>query len=156
MILVLLSLFLLDFVADKIPAVDSAMHSAGALLHPVVGAALFDLQAGGELPLMVNLLAGGAVAGSLHGARATARPAINGVSAGTGGPIASLLEDIASVLLVIVAFTLPVLAALIVVALMISGVVIVRRARRALRRRRAAAATPRYPTFQRRSGREPR
>lgn len=154
-ILVLLALFLLDFVADKVPAVDHAMHLAGSVIHPVAGAALFDLQAGGDLPFLVNVLLGGSVAGSLHAARATARPAINGVSGGMGAPFASLLEDIASLLLTLVAFLIPVLAGLVVLVMLVGAVMVARRARRMLRRRRAEAVTPRYPSHQRRGGPEP-
>lgn len=154
-ILALLALFILDFVADKVPAVDHAMHTAGLVIHPATGAALFDLQAGGDLPLLVNLLLGGSIAGGLHAARATARPAINGVSAGMGAPFASLLEDIASLLLTLVAFLIPALAALVVLVMLGGAVFVVRRTRRALRRRREASVTPRYPTHQRRGGAEP-
>lgn len=154
-ILALLALFVLDFVADKVPAVDHAMHLAGTVVHPVVGAALFDLQAGGDLPFLVNVLLGGSVAGSLHAARATARPAINGASGGMGAPFASLLEDIASLLLTLVAFLIPVLAGLVVLVMLVGAVMVARRARRLLRRRRTESVTPRYPTHQRRGGPEP-
>ncbi len=154
-ILALLALFILDFVADKVPAVDHAMHLAGTVIHPVAGAAVFDLQAGGDLPLLLNIVLGGTVAGSLHAARATARPAINGVSGGVGAPLASLLEDIASLLLTLVAFLIPALAGLVVVVMLIGAVMVARRARRLLRRRREEAVTPRYPTHRRRGGAEP-
>jgi hypothetical protein len=154
-ILALVALFVLDFVADKIPAVDHAMHAAGAIVHPVVGAALFDLQAGGHSPLAVNLLAGAGVAGTLHAARATARPVVNGASGGLGAPLVSLLEDIASLLLTLVAFLLPALAALVVIVLLVGAILLARRARRMLRRRAERAATPRYPSVRRRGGAEP-
>ncbi|MEH3052405.1 MAG: DUF4126 domain-containing protein [Patulibacter minatonensis] len=154
-ILALLALFVLDFVADKLPAVDHAMHLAGGVVHPVVGAALFESQAGGDVPLVPSLLLGAAVAGSLHAARAMARPAINGVSGGTGAPIASTMEDIAALLLTVVAFVIPALAGVVVALMLVGAVFVVRRARALVRERRRAAATPAYPQHQRRSGIEP-
>lgn len=151
-ILVLFSLFALDFVADKIPSVDAAMHRAGMLVHPLVGAALFDLQAGDASPLALNLLLGAVVAGTLHAGRAAARPAINGASGGLGAPLVSVLEDIASLLLTIGAFVLPLLAGIATIVMLVGAVVIGRRARRALRARADAARTPRYPLRRRRDG----
>ncbi|MBO9534377.1 MAG: DUF4126 domain-containing protein [Solirubrobacteraceae bacterium] len=149
-ILALMALFVLDFVADKVPAVDHAMHAVGTLIHPAAGAALFEVQAGGQVPLVVNLLAGATVAGSLHAARATARPVINGASAGLGAPLASLLEDLASVLLVIVAFLLPLVAGITVIVMLVGAFMIARKARRALKRRAELASTPRFPGAPRR------
>lgn len=154
-ILVLGALFVLDFVGDKVPVIDHALHAAGLVVHPAAGAALFDLQAGGELPLLVNLLAGGAVAGTLHAARATARPAINGASAGVGAPLTSLLEDIASLLLTLIAFLLPVLAALVVIAMLGAAVLLARRMRRLMRRGAELSVTPRYPMHRRRGAPPP-
>ncbi len=37
-------LTLVDFVADKIPAVDHAAHLVGALVHPIAGAIVFASQ----------------------------------------------------------------------------------------------------------------
>jgi hypothetical protein len=154
-ILSLLALFLLDFAADKIPVVDHAMHAAGLVIHPVAGAALFDLQAGSDLPLIVTVLAGGSIAGTLHAARAAARPAVNVASGGVGAPVLSLLEDGASLLLAVGAILFPAVAGTLVVVLLIVAVLLARRARAAMRRRRAASITPRYAAHQRRGSNEP-
>lgn len=154
-ILALGALFALDFVADKVPAVDHAMHTAGLAIHPIAGAALFDVQATGDSPLLLNLLLGAGVAGTIHMGRAAARPAINLSSGGLGAPFVSALEDFASLVLVIAAFALPVMAGLAVLVMLVGAVIIGHRARVALRRRKQLAATPRYPTHQRRGGNEP-
>ena len=40
-LLVIAVLALIDFIGDKVPAVDHAFHAAGLVIHPVVGAILF-------------------------------------------------------------------------------------------------------------------
>src|SRR5689334_8697887 len=54
-----------DFIADKVPAVDHVTHVIGAVVHPVAGAIVFGSQAGaiGNLPPAVALGAGLIVAG---------------------------------------------------------------------------------------------
>ncbi len=124
---------MLDFVGDKVPIVDHALHAAGVVVHPAAGAALFEAQAGSEVSLLVSLVLGGGSAGVLHAARATARPAVSGTTAGIGAPVMSILEDFAAVLLVIVAFLLPVVAGVVVILLLVGAVLAARHVRRLLR-----------------------
>lgn len=134
-LLVLGALFLLDFVADKVPIVDHALHAAGVVVHPAAGAVLFDAQAGSDVSFLVSLLIGGGSAGILHGARATARPAVSGATVGVGAPVMSILEDIAAFLLVLVAFLIPVVAGLVVIVLIVGAVLAARQMRRLIKRR---------------------
>jgi hypothetical protein len=138
----LTALFALDFVGDKIPIVDHALHAVGSVIHPVSGAVLFDAQAGNDVPTIVALLAGGGSAGLLHAARATARPAVSGATAGIGAPVLSIVEDFASLLLVIVAFVLPIIAGLVVILLLVGAFLAVRRVRRFARTRAAPIGAP--------------
>lgn len=141
-------IFTLDFIGDKVAVIDHALHAIGTIAHPVAGVVLFDSQAGAEFPLIVSLLLGGGTAGSLHAARATARPIINGASAGIGAPVASAIEDLVSAILVIVAFALPLLAVLLIALLFFIFYKAARRAARLAKRGRAvdaSAAPPRAP-----------
>lgn len=125
-----------DFVGDKIPAVDSVLHVAGVVVHPVAGAVVFAGQAGlaHDVPPVVPLLAGGGVAGGFHAARSAARPFVTALTAGIGNPVVSLLEDATSGTFTAVAVIVPLLAFLLVpaalVALLLAGRSAVRRTRR--------------------------
>lgn len=112
-------LFVADFVGDKIPGVDHVLHVVGTVVHPVSGALLFVGQTGieTEMPAAVAAVLGAATAESLHGGRAALRPASTATTAGFGNPVLSLGEDVASLILTIVAFALPLIALVVVIAL---------------------------------------
>ncbi len=101
-----------DFIADKIPAVDSVWHGIGALIAPVAGAVLFASQQNvlTDLHPAVAAIAGLVVAGGFHGSRAAARPISTAATGGLGNPVMSLVEDVLSGLLSLLAVFLPVLA----------------------------------------------
>ncbi len=128
-----------DFVGDKVPAVDHAVHAIGTVVHPAAGALLFTGQAGAEtdLPAVVTAVAGALVAGSVHGARAAVRPVSTTGTLGVGNPVLSAVEDAASAVLTALAFLLPVVAAAAVVAAGAGLVAVARRLRRSV---------PRVPT----------
>jgi hypothetical protein len=135
-LVVLAVLTIADFVGDKIPAVDSALHAVGTVIAPVSGAALFTGQTGADtdLPTLAAILLGGSVAATVHAGRATIRPISTVGTAGMANPVLSLIEDLGSLGLVLAAFIVPVLAALAVVALAVLIILMWRR-----RRRRAPA-----------------
>lgn len=129
-------LFVADFVGDKIPGVDHVLHAIGTVVHPVSGALLFVGQTGvdTDIPVAVAAILGAATAETLHGGRAALRPASTATTAGAGNPLLSLGEDVASLVLTILAFALPVVA-LVLVLVLIAGVVTgMRRLRRVGRR----------------------
>jgi hypothetical protein len=134
---VLAALFVADFVGDKIPGVDHALHLLGTVVHPVSGALLFVGQTGldTQIPAAVAAVLGAATAETLHGGRAALRPASTTATAGIGNPVLSLGEDVAALILTIVAFALPVVALLAVIALVAAVVTAARRLRRAGRAR---------------------
>ncbi|MCG9917203.1 MAG: DUF4126 domain-containing protein [Phenylobacterium sp.] len=132
-----------DFVADKVPAVDSVWHGIGALVAPVAGAILFASQQNvlTDLHPAVAAIAGLVVAGGFHGSRAAARPISTATTGGLGNPVMSLVEDVLSGLLSLLAVFLPVLAfglaglaAVLVILALVS-------ARRGLRNRQIRADT---------------
>jgi hypothetical protein len=136
-IVVLGMLLVADFVGDKVPAVDHALHAIGTVVHPASGAALFAGQTGlhTDIPALVSIVLGGGVAGALL------RPASTVTTAGIATPFVSLTEDVASALLIAVAFLAPLLGFLLVAALLVAAALGFRRLRRAVRNRRGRTQT---------------
>ena len=134
-LIVLGSLMVLDFVGDKVAVVDHALHLVGGVVAPLSGALLFVGPTGDEtsLPSLVALVLGAIVAGSIHTARATVRPAATATTAGTANPLLSLSEDATSGLLTALAFLAPVLAFALLVALLVGLVLAWRRVGKVLR-----------------------
>src|SRR3954451_14768650 len=112
-VLVLIGILaVLDFIGDKIPALDHVLHLAGLIVHPVAGAIVSlaaDSSAGGAHPVLAAAC-GLILAGCTHGARATARPAVTVSTAGVANPMISFIEDIVSLTLAVLAVLLLVLA----------------------------------------------
>ena len=126
---VLAVLFLADFVGDKVPGVDHVLHLLGTVIHPISGALLFVGQTGLEtgIPAAVAAVLGALTAGLLHGGRAAVRPASTTTTAGFGNPLLSLGEDVASLILTILAFALPLVALFLVIVLVAAAVSAARR-----------------------------
>jgi Domain of unknown function (DUF4126) len=118
-VIVLLAVaFAADFVGDKVPVVDHALHAAGTVVHPVAGALVFaaSTSVASDLPPVVGLLAGALVSGSLHAGRATVRPMSTASTAGAGNPLLSLGEDVSSAVLTALAVLVPILAVVLLIA----------------------------------------
>ena len=130
-------LFALDFVGDKVPAVDSLLHAAGTLVHPAAGAIVFagPTEIPTDVPSIVLFALGASVAGSLHATRATIRPVSTTMTAGAGNPVLSLAEDLVSAVLSVVAVFAPLLGAICLLAVVVLAVLWWRRVRRSRRRR---------------------
>jgi hypothetical protein len=139
---VLATLLVLDFVGDKVPAVDHALHAAGSVIAPASGAALFtgEVQTETDIPTVASIVAGAATAGAVHLLRAAVRAASTVATAGVANPFVSLAEDGSSAALTAISFVLPVLAFLLFVAL-VAGLFVLWRRRRA-RVRPGAAPSP--------------
>lgn len=112
-------LLLVEVVADKIPAVDHINDVLQTLVRPAAGGLLFAAATAGDgyVHPVVWVVAGVLVAGGVHAAKATARPAVNATTAGVGGPLVSALEDAAAFGMTVVAIAAPVLVACVVALL---------------------------------------
>jgi Domain of unknown function (DUF4126) len=121
------TLFLIEFIADKIPYVDSAWDAVHTFIRPPA-AALISYSAFGSVPeewkVGAALLAGG-VALTSHGAKATSRAAANTSPEPVSNWTLSLLEDGVAVFLAWMAATHPILTAAIVVVLVILAVLVI-------------------------------
>jgi hypothetical protein len=124
---VAIALFVIEFIADKIPYVDSAWDAVHTFIRPPA-AALIAYSAFGQVPeewkVGASLLAGG-VALTSHGAKATSRAAANTSPEPFSNWTLSILEDGAVVFLTWMAATHPVITALIVVVLVILAVLVI-------------------------------
>jgi hypothetical protein len=102
-------LYAIEFVADKVPYIDTIWDSVHTFIRPPA-AALMAYAAFGNVP-EVWRVAGGLLAGSIaltsHGAKASARAAINASPEPFSNWIASLSEDGIAVFLVWMAATHP-------------------------------------------------
>jgi hypothetical protein len=136
-LIVLGAAFVLDFVGDKVPAVDSLLHAAGTVVHPAAGAIVFagPTELPTDVPSIILFALCAGVAGSLHATRATVRPVSTTMTAGAGNPVLSLAEDVVSAVLSIVAVFAPLLGVICLLAVVVVAVVWWRRVRRSRRRR---------------------
>ncbi len=139
-------MYLVEFVADKVPFLDSAWDVAHTVIRPV-GSAMIGYALGGDSPDTEELWSG-AVAGGLalasHAVKATARAAINASPEPVSNVVASLTEDGVTIGVVALAVLAPVLTIAVVAILLLAGgtlaVAVSRLARRGLRRRRERRA----------------
>ena len=136
-LIVLGVLFVLDFVGDKVPAIDHMLHAIGTVVHPASGAIVFagPTEAPTDIPSVILFALGATVAGSLHATRATIRPASTTLTAGAGNPVLSFGEDVSSAVLSVVAVLAPLLGVLMLLVVAAVAVLWWRRIRRARRRR---------------------
>lgn len=118
---VLVVLVLIEFLVDKVPAVDSINDGIQTFIRPAAGAILFASNAGAisEAHPVVALICGLLVAGGVHAAKATARPIITGTTGGMLNPVVSFLEDVLSILVTILAILVPVLLLLLLLLVII-------------------------------------
>lgn len=124
-------LLVVEIVADKVPAVDHANDAVQTVVRPAVGG-LVALSASGHASVspVVLVVAGVLIAGGVHTAKATARPAVNVSTAGVGAPVVSTIEDVVAVIMTVLAFVAPFLAAALIILAVVVVVVMVRRWRR--------------------------
>lgn len=113
-------LLAVEFVADKIPAVDHANDVIQTLVRPAAGGllAVASSHQGGIQPWLL-LVAGVLVAGGVHAVKAAARPVVNVTTGGTGAPVVSTVEDVGALGVSVLAIAVPVLAFILVVAIVV-------------------------------------
>jgi uncharacterized membrane protein len=134
-ILILLSV--VEFFADKIPAVNHINDAIQTFIRPIAGAILFAASANvvTEIHPILSLTAGLLVAGSVHVVKSAAvRPAITATTAGIGDVPVSILEDVISTTLSVLSVVLPVVVGVVLLLLAIWIILwLTRRSRRSQR-----------------------
>jgi hypothetical protein len=116
----LVVLMLIEFFADKAPAINHANDVIQTFVRPAAGAVLFAASAGtvSNIHPIVAMIAGLLVAGSVHTVKAAAvRPAVTATTGGLGNIPVSLAEDVAAVVISIAAIIVPVVIAAIVIVI---------------------------------------
>jgi len=129
-------LFAFEFVADKIPYIDSAWDAISTVIRPTVGAILAALLSGEASTLNQAVIAttGGVVALVSHLVKSSLRLAINTSPEPASNIVASSGEDVAVAGVVTLAAFHPTAALIIAAILLLIGLVSVYFAFRAIRR----------------------
>ncbi len=124
-------LYVVEFAADKIPAVDHAWDAVHTFVRPAAGAAAAVAVVSGHHQhgwVILAAVLGGATSLLFHGVKATTRLGVTAATGGTGNWLVSIVEDVGVLGTALIALLLP--AAAVVLAL---GVLawLLRRRRRA-------------------------
>ncbi len=109
---VLVVLSIVEFFADKIPAINHVNDVIQTVIRPVAGAIVFAASAQiiTNVHPVLALIMGLFVAGAVHTVKAVAvRPAVTATTGGAGNVPASIAEDVLSTVLSIIAAIAPVL-----------------------------------------------
>lgn len=126
----------LEFVADKVPYVDSAWDAVHTVIRPAVGAILGALIAGeaDDLGEAAGAVLGGTTALASHAAKASLRLAVNASPEPVSNIVLSLSENAAVVGVLLLAIDYPWLALAVAMALLVAAgvfaVVLIRTIRR--------------------------
>ena len=134
---------LLEVLGDKIPVVDHLLDSVQVFTKPALAALAatpFVYQLAPQHAAAIAIVVGAPLALGVHATKATVRVGSTATTGGIGNPVLSVLEDVAAVFAMVLAFLAPLLALLVVAAMLF---ILVRMALRfRARRRRGAAASP--------------
>jgi hypothetical protein len=117
-LLILLSL--IEFFADKIPAVNHINDILQTFIRPTAGAILFAANANvlTEIHPILSIAAGLLVAGSVHAVKSVVvRPAVTATTAGVGDVPVSIMEDVVATMLSVLSVVIPVLVGIILLTL---------------------------------------
>jgi hypothetical protein len=121
----LIVLSLVEFFADKIPAVNHINDILQTLIRPTAGAILFAASANvlTEIHPILSIAAGLLVAGSVHAVKSVViRPAVTATTAGAGDVPVSVMEDVVATMLSVLSVVIPVLVGIIL--LIVAGLII--------------------------------
>jgi hypothetical protein len=110
-IIVLIIACVVELIADKIPAVDHFLDSVGTFVRPVAGFIATASVLTGVDPVVaavLGLIVGAPASLGLHTLKAGTRVASTATTFGCANPVLSLIEDVISLLLSLVAIFAPV------------------------------------------------
>jgi len=95
---VLVVLGTIEFLADKIPVVDTINDILQTFVRPAAGAILFAANANviADIHPVLAMACGLLIAGTVHVAKTAARPLVTAATAGTANPVVSTAEEFLS------------------------------------------------------------
>lgn len=131
----LVVLSLIEFFADKVPAVNHINDGIQSFVRPTAGAVVFAANANilTDISPILSLACGLFIAGGVHAVKAAAvRPAVSATTGGVGNVPVSILEDIVSTVVSILSVVVPVLV--VVLLILVIAWWVSRRQRRAAQR----------------------
>lgn len=122
----------IEMTVDKIPAVDTLNDTIQTFIRPAAGALLFAANANiiTDIHPILAILAGLLIAGTVHTTKGVVRPVVTATTAGTGNWLVSLVEDIISFVISLLAILIPLFAAIVLLVLLYFGIRWYRRRRR--------------------------
>lgn len=115
---VLVVLLVVEFFADKIPAINHANDLIQTLVRPTAGAILFAASTSvvGEIHPALALILGLFVAGGVHAAKSVVlRPVVTATTGGAANPVVSFAEDVVAAVISILALVLPVVISALII-----------------------------------------
>jgi hypothetical protein len=116
----LIVLSLIEFFADKVPAINHVNDAIQTFVRPVAGAIVFAASANviTELHPVLALAAGVLVSGTVHAVKSAAvRPAVTATTGGAGNIPVSVAEDVFATFLSIMAIVIPIIIAFILISM---------------------------------------
>ena len=126
-------LYAIEFVADKIPAIDHIWDLIHTFIRPAAGALVAWAAVSDRIPhgavIVASVIAGGMALGA-HVSKASVRGASTLTTAGLANPILSLFEDVFAFAAAIVAVLMPWLVLVVMLAVTVFFVTMYRRLRR--------------------------
>jgi hypothetical protein len=139
-----------EFTGDKVPVVDHALNVIGAFTRPIAGAVAAGSVFAGVDPTtaaVAGVIVGAPAAFAFNAAQGGTRLASTATTGGIANPVLSLIEDVLSFVMVVLAFLAPILVPVLMVVL---AVLVFRLARRIRARTDArepslSASAPRSP-----------
>ena len=109
---------LVEFFADKVPAVNHVNDVIQTIVRPVAGAIVFAASAKviTDIHPVFALAAGLVVAGGVHAVKAAAvRPAVTATTGGAGNVPVSIAEDVVATITSILAVVVPIILTVIII-----------------------------------------
>jgi hypothetical protein len=116
----LLILSIIEFFADKIPAINHINDIIQSFIRPAAGAILFaaSAQIVTEIHPVLSIVLGILVAGGVHAAKSLAlRPVVTATTGGAGNVPVSIAEDFVSTVLSVIAIVIPALIVSLIILL---------------------------------------
>jgi hypothetical protein len=126
-------MYAIEFVADKVPAIDHVWDAIHTFIRPLAGALVAYASVSDKMPqgavIVASIIAGGAALGA-HVTKASVRAASTVTTGGVANPLLSFFEDVFAFGNTLVAILLPWLVAAVMVAVLVFFVRIRMSARR--------------------------